>query len=287
MRRFWRKGFGWGLGLLLVWALAQQVFYPPSFGPYEQIRRQAHAQCQGYLAQNAQTYLGCLQEMSFHLCSPRPFGPPMDLTTGVACKLAATAGYPAPGKPVLIRPSYRVEVVGGVTRERDVRTGQVIRQTPVRTSLLFTLERTQQGVYRSVTYNPQGQVLATYLVSASCELLDQSGQPTMDGMLCPVYPDKPYLLFLQESPLAGLPPSPQFLFPGRLADDFDGDGVVEIGYLATGGSGGRSFTSGNALALGYDPNTRVLKFEYFMAARESENPYTSYFMEQIRLFRVR
>ncbi len=286
MKRFPWRGFGWGLGLLLVWALAQQVFYPPSFGPYEQIRRQAHAQCQSYLAQGGQAYVACLQQAAAAMCMG-PYAPRMDPMTGTACGLAASAGYPAPGKPVLTRPSYRVEVVGGVTRERDVRTGQVIRQTPVRTSLLFTLERTQQGVYRSVTYNPQGQVLATYLVSASCELLDQSGQPTMDGMLCPVYLDKPYLLFLQESPLAGLPPSSKFLFPGRLLDDFDGDGVVEIGYMATGGSGGRSFTSGWAEAQGYDPNTRVLKFAYSMGARESESPYTSYFMEHIRLFRVR
>ncbi len=286
MRRFCWKGFGWGLGLLLVWALAQQVYYAPLFGPYEQIRQQAHAQCQGSLAQGGQAYVACLQQAAVAMCMG-PYAPRMDPMTGLACSLAASAGYPAPGKPVLTRPSYRVEVVGGVTRERDVRTGQVIRQTPEPTGLAFTLERTQQGVYRRVDYNAQGQVGTPYLVSASCEALSNSGQIVADMSRCPVYPDKPYLLYLQESPLAGLPVSSEFVFPGRLLDDFDGDGVVEIGYLATGGSGGRSFTSGWAYALGYDPNTRVLKFTYAMIARESENPYTSFSMEKILVYRVR
>ncbi|MDM7325027.1 MAG: hypothetical protein P3W93_008665 [Thermus sp.] len=263
--------------------------YPLSFGPYEEIRRQAHAQCQGYLAQGAEAYLYCLQQMAVSMCmgAPVPFGPRMDPMTGTACALAASAGYPAPGKRVLTKPAYRVEVAGGVERERDVRTGQVIRQRPVPSGLLYTLERTPQGIYRGVTYNPQGQALSTYPVSASCELLDQNGQPAMDGLRCPVYPDKPYLHFLQESPMAGLPPSSLFLSPGRLPDDFDGDGVVEIGYIATGGSGGRTFTSGWARVIGYDPNTRVLKFEYSTDVRESQSAYTSYSVEKLLLFRVR
>lgn len=283
-----RLGSGWfGVwGLFLLLALAQQVRYPPSFGPYEDLRRQAHAQCQGYVAQGGQAYVQCLQQMAVSLCGG-PYAPRMDALTGVACMSAVSAGYPAPGKPVLTKTSYRVEVVGGVDRERDVRTGQVIRQTPIAPYLLFTLERTRQGVYRGVTYNPQGQALLTYWVNASCEILDQNGQPAMDGVRCPVFPDKPYLLMLQESPLPGMPPSAKFYFPGRLQDDFDGDGVVEVGYLAEGGSSGRTYTSGWAEALGYDPSTRMLKYHYQMAARESGSAHTTYYLEKLLRFRVR
>ncbi|MBW6393759.1 hypothetical protein KZX47_01095 [Thermus sp. SYSU G05001] len=274
----------WGLFLLL--ALAQQVRYPPSFGPYEDLRRQAHAQCQGYVAQGGQAYVQCLQQMAVSLCGG-PYAPRMDALTGVACMSAVFAGYPAPGKPVLNKPSYRVELAGGVQRERDVRTGQVVRQERVQPGLLFTLERKQQGLYRGTMYDPQGRPQTVYWVSASCELLDQDGRPAMDGWACPMYPNKPYLLQLQEAPVAGLPPNAQFFFPGRLADDFDGDGVVEIGYMATGGSGGRAYTSGWVRALGYDPNTRLLKYEYRVDARESKNAYTSYALEALILYRVR
>ena len=65
-----------------------------------------------------------------------------------ACNAAATAGYPYPVTPVLPGPSYRVEVVGGVERERDPRTTQVIQERPVTPRLLFTLERTPQGTNR-------------------------------------------------------------------------------------------------------------------------------------------
>ncbi|MFN4071276.1 MAG: hypothetical protein ACK4HT_06960, partial [Thermus caldifontis] len=206
---------------------------------------------------------------------------------GMACTAAVSAGYPAPGKPVLTRPSYRVEIAGGVERERDVRTGQVIRQRSLPARLFFTLERTPQGVYRGTEFGPQGQPQVVYLVSPACELLDQGGQPVTDAWACPVYPDKPFLHRLVPSPIAGMPPNAQFYASGRLADDFDGDGVVEIGYMATGGSAGRTFASGWAFALGYDPRTRVLKYEYRMGARESESAHTSYALEALILYRVR
>ncbi|MCH1927663.1 hypothetical protein L6232_22990, partial [Shewanella sp. C31] len=95
--------------------------------------------------------------------------------------------------PVLTRPAYRVEVRGGVQRERDVRTGQILREERVPQGLLYTLERTPQGVYRGVSYSPQGTPTGTYWVSPSCELLDAQGRPAMDGMYCPVFPEKPYL----------------------------------------------------------------------------------------------
>lgn len=281
----WKGGLGMG-GLILLLALAQQVAYPPDFGPYEDLRRQAHAQCQGYLAQGAQAYAMCLQQLAAGMCMG-PYAPRMDPMAGMACTAAVSAGYPAPGKPVLTRPFYRVEIAGGVERERDVRTGQVIRQRSLPPRLLYTLERTPQGVYRGTSYDPQGRAQVVYPVSPACELLDQEGRPVTDGWACPVYPDKPYLHQLRTSPIAGLPPNAVFFFPGRLVDDFDGDGVVEIGYMATGGSGGRAFTSGWATALGYDPRTRVLKYEYRMEARESENAYTSYALEALTLFRVR
>lgn len=100
-------------------------------------------------------------------------------------------------------------------------------------------------------------------------------------------PGKPYLHQLLPSPIAGMPPNVRFYVSGRLADDFDGDGVVEIGYMATGGSAGRAFASGWAIALGYDPHTRALKYEYRMGARESESVYTSYALEALTLYRVR
>ncbi|MFN4071923.1 MAG: hypothetical protein ACK4G4_00630 [Thermus sp.] len=281
-----RVGLRWGLGILLMGALAQQVLYPPSFGPYEDLRRQAHAQCQGHLAQGAQAYISCLQRLAVSMCMG-PYAPPTDPMSGMACTAAVSAGYPAPGKPVLTRPHYRVEVAGGVERERDVRTGQVIRQKSIPPHLLYTLERTPQGTYRGTRYDPQGQPLFVYPVSPACELLDQGGRPAMDGWACPVYPGKPYLHQLIPSPLAGMPPNAQFYTPGRLADDFDGDGVVEMGYMATGGTGGRTYTSGWARAVGYDPNTHLLKFQYEMAARESESAYTSYVIERLALFRVR
>lgn len=284
-RHFWTGWWAVG-GLWLLWALAQQVVYPPDFGPYEPLRQQAHAQCQGYLAQGAQAYVMCLQQLSAGMCMG-PYAPRMDPMSSMACTAAVSAGYPASGKPVLTQPSYRVEVVGGVERKRDLRTGQVVEETPVTPHLLFTLEQTPQGVYRGITYSSDGRSVATYFVSTACELLDPRGQPTMDGLRCPVYPEKPFLLVLLDPPAPGFPPNPLRFAPGRLADDFDQDGVLEIGYMATAGSGGRTFTSGWVQALGYDPASRLLKYEYLMAVREGESQYTSYAQERLVRFRVR
>ncbi|MEZ0348056.1 MAG: hypothetical protein ABWJ90_06025 [Thermus sp.] len=291
MKRAWRRLGGLGL-LLLAWVLAQQFSPPPDFGQWEAVRQRAHAQCQGYLSQGGgqgiQGYFACLQQAAFQLCpGGMPFQGPTDPMSYAACNAAATAGYPYPGKPVLTGPSYRVEVVGGVERERDPRTNQVIQERPVTPRLLFTLERTPQGTYRGVTYGQNGQPLSYYFVTPACELLTANNQPAWDGILCPLNPRKPYLVTPLPSPIPGMPPNPRFFQAGRLQDDFDGDGVVEEGYLATGGSGGRSFTSGWAEAWGYDPRTARLKFWYSMAARESQSAATTYNMERLLLLRVR
>lgn len=109
-RTLWLAALGLGL-----YALAQQVFYPPNFGPYEALRQQAHAQCQGHLQQGnltqaGQAYALCLQQVaaSLSVCPPG-----IDFFSFQACVAAARAGYPAPGKAVLTRPAYRVEIRGG------------------------------------------------------------------------------------------------------------------------------------------------------------------------------
>ncbi|BCP67458.1 hypothetical protein [Thermus thermophilus] len=111
-RTLWLAALGLGL-----YALAQQVFYPPNFGPYEALRQQAHAQCQGHLQQGnltqaGQAYALCLQQVA---ASPYVCLQGMDFFSFQACVAAATAGYPAPGKAVLTRPAYRVEIRGRET----------------------------------------------------------------------------------------------------------------------------------------------------------------------------
>ncbi|GLV49234.1 hypothetical protein TJA_23360 [Thermus sp. LT1-2-5] len=290
------KGTKWtlsGLALLLLLGVFAQQFSPlPDFGPWETVRQQAHAQCQGYLTQGGsqgiQGYFACLQQAAFQLCPGGvPFQGPTDPMTYAACNAAATAGYPYPGKAVLTAPSYRVEVVGGVQRERDPRTNQVIREERVAPRLLFTLERTPQGVYRGVSYGPNGQPQTSYFVTPACELLSANNRPAWDGILCPINPRKPYLVTPLPSPIQGMPPNARFFQAGRLQDDFDGDGVVEEGYLATGGVGGQSFTSGWAEAWGYDPQSGRLKFWYQMAVRESPSAATTYNVERLLLLRVR
>lgn len=124
-------GMAWFLSSVgLLWAWAQGVVYPPGFGPLEALRRQAHAQCQARLAQGAEAYALCLTQMASALCLG-PSAPSLDPVSEVNCTAAASAGYPAPGKPVLSQPSYRVELVGGFERHRDPRTGQVLRETPI------------------------------------------------------------------------------------------------------------------------------------------------------------
>jgi hypothetical protein len=283
-RTLWLAALGLGL-----YALAQQVFYPPNFGPYEALRQQAHAQCQGHLQQGnltqaGQAYALCLQQVaaSLSVCPPG-----IDFFSFQACVAAARAGYPAPGKAVLTRPAYRVEIRGGVKRERDPRTGRVLQEKPVSPRLLFTLERTSQGVYRGVNYDERGGPETTYWVSPSCELLDPQGRPAMDGLRCPVFPGKPYLLVLQPPPSPGFPPPSLLYQAGRYGDDPDGDGEHEDGYAYTGGSGGKAFTSGMVHLIAYDIRTGLLKYEYLMAVRESENTYTSYALESLFLFQVR
>ncbi|WP_244187324.1 hypothetical protein [Thermus tenuipuniceus] len=109
----------------------------------------------------------------------------------------------------------------------------------------------------------------------------------MDLTRCPVFSQKSYLLDLLPSPMAGLPPSARYFKAGRLADDFDGDGIVENGYMTTGGSGGRQFDSGYVEAVGYDPKTGLLKYGYSMLVRESQNPYTTFILEAFAFYRVR
>ena len=287
MRRLWLLPL-----VLLIAALGQSValgqteLTPPTFGPYEAMRRQAHAQCQGALAQgNAQGYLMCMAQVAANpmFCSGG------DFLSFQWCTAALSTPYPAPAQPVLTARSYRVEVAGGVQRERDPSTNTVLRETRVPPSLLFTLERQANGLYRGVTYGQGGQPQSTYWVDDRCEITDAQGNPAMDGWRCPLYPGKPYLVNLLPPPSQGFAPSAQVYSGGRLADDFDGDGVVEVGYLRTGGSSGQAgggWATGYAHALGYDPNTLMLKFEYLLFGNQGQGAPSTWLTESLVYFRV-
>jgi hypothetical protein len=269
------------LSLVLV-VLAQQELFPPDFGPYEGLRQQAHAQCQGYLAQGFEAYAYCLNQLAIG-CFSR------DFASSMACTAAVTAGYPAPGSPVLKAQRYVVEIAGGVTRERDPYTNQVRREARVGPALFYTLERASNGNYRGVNYGPGGQPQSAYWVSPACEILGRDGRPTMDGLLCPLFPGKPYLLYLVSSPMGF--PNPVFYKGGRLQDDFDGDGKAELGYMNVTGGGGRaggSWEAGGVHAFGYDPETGFLKYEYMLFGniREGGGTALNYILERLILFRV-
>jgi hypothetical protein len=269
------------LSLVLV-VLAQQELFPPDFGPYEGLRQQAHAQCKGYLAQGFEAYAYCLAQLTIG-CSSR------DFASYMACTAAVTAGYPAPGSPVLKAQRYVVEIAGGVTRERDPNTNQVRREARVGPALFYTLERASNGNYRGVQYGPGGQPQSAYWVSPACELLGRDGRPTMDGLLCPLFPGKPYLLYLVSSPMGF--PNPVFYKGGRLQDDFDGDGKAELGYMKVTGGGGRaggSWEAGGVHAFGYDPETGFLKYDYMLFGHIQEGGGTAlnYILERLILFRV-
>ncbi len=269
------------LSLVLV-VLAQQEFFPPDFGPYEGLRQQAHAQCQGYLAQGFEAYRVCLDQLSIG-CSSR------DFASYMACTAAVTAGYPVPGSPVLKAQRYVVEIAGGVSRERDPKTNQVRREARIGPALFYTLERASNGNYRGVLYGPGGQPLFAFWVSPACELLGRDGRPAMDGLRCPLFPGKPYLLDLVPSPIRDFPgmdlPNPVFYKGGRLLDDFDGDGKAELGYMKVIGSGG---SAGGVHAFGYDPETGFLKYDYtlFFNIREGGGTALNYIQERLILFRV-
>ena len=280
----WKKAIlGVALGVLLF-ALAQVEWYPPDFGPYEAVRQQAHVQCQAYQAQGVEAYRRCLAWVSGSLCNPSLRDP----SAYVACQSAIFAGYPLLGQPVLTAPSYRVEVAGGFTRELDPTTGQVRRQTPVGPRVEYTLQRMQNGLYRGVSYSPQGQPQASYWVTPACEIVGRNGQPVMDGNLCPVFPEKPYLIVLIGPTDAGIVPvpAPVIYERGRLLDDFDKDGVVEIGYLTTTGGSGRDWGSGGVEAFGYDPNTKRLKFHYILFGHKGGTA-GNFLREMLVLYRVR
>jgi hypothetical protein len=269
------------LSLVLV-VLAQQEVFPPDFGPYEGLRQQAHAQCQGYLAQGFEAYAYCLAQLTIG-CSSR------DFASYMACTAAVGAGYPAPGSPVLKAQRYVVEIAGGVTRERDPNTNQVRREARVGPALFYTLERASNGNYRGVQYGPGGQPQSAYWVSPACELLGRDGRPTMDGLRCPLFPGKPYLLYLVSSPMGF--PNPVFYKGGRLQDDFDGDGKAELGYMNVTGGGGRaggSWEAGGVHAFGYDPETGFLKYDYMLFGHIQEGGGTAlnYIQERLILFRV-
>jgi hypothetical protein len=269
------------LSLVLV-VLAQQELFPPDFGPYEGLRQQAHAQCQGYLAQGFEAYAYCLAQLTIG-CSSR------DFASYMACTAAVRAGYPAPGSPVLKAQRYVVEIAGGVTRERDPNTNQVRREARVGPALFYTLERASNGNYRGVEYGPGGQPQSAYWVSPACELLGRDGRPAMDGLRCPLFPGKPYLLLLVSSPMGF--PNPVFYKGGRLQDDFDGDGKAELGYMNVTGGGGRaggSWEAGGVHAFGYDPETGFLKYDYMLFGHVQEGGGTAlnYIQERLILFRV-
>jgi hypothetical protein len=269
------------LSLVLV-VLAQQELFPPDFGPYEGLRQQAHAQCQGYLAQGFEAYAYCLVQLAAR-CSSR------DFASFRACTAAVMAGYPAPGSPVLKAQRYVVEIAGGVTRELDPYTNQVRREARVGPALFYTLERASNGNYRGVVYGSGGQPQSAYWVSPACELLGRDGRPAMDGLRCPLFPGKPYLLYLVSSPMGF--PNPVFYKGGRLQDDFDGDGKAELGYMMVTGGGGRaggSWEAGGVHAFGYDPETGFLKYDYtlFGHIREGGGIALNYIQERLILFRV-
>ncbi|MCH1927386.1 hypothetical protein L6232_21525, partial [Shewanella sp. C31] len=92
---------------------------------------------------------------------------------------------------------------------------------------------------------------------------------------------------LQPPPSPGFPPAGRLYLAGRYGDDPDGDGQPEEGYAHLGGTGGREFTSGSVDLIAYDVRTRVLKYHYLMAVRESQAAYASYAVEILRLFQVR
>jgi len=253
-----------------------------SFGPYEAVRQQVWNYCQSYAAQGLDAYMSCATQVNQYLCPP----PAPD---SLLCTIAATTPYPFPGRDVLTAQEYRVEVAGGIERELDLQTKQVRRQQRIPSGLFYTLTRQSTGLYRGTTYNREGQPASRYWVNARCELTDAQGSPLMDGQLCPSFTeDKPYLVILtpRSSSPFGVPGALTFK-RGRLLDDFDQDGVIELGYLRIGGTSGRDFASGTVTVFAYDPQTKVLKFFYYREERESQdNPYLSYIYEQWLFFRV-
>lgn len=107
------------------------------------------------------------------------------------------------------------------------------------------------------------------------------------GYAAPSFRGSPTSWCSSPRPPQGSPPPSLLYQAGRYGDDPDGDGEHEDGYAYTGGSGGKAFTSGMVHLIAYDIRTGLLKYEYLMAVRESENTYTSYALESLFLFQVR
>jgi len=273
MRRTWLPLL---LGLALAQAGFEQLAALLSFGPYEPVRQQANAAC----AQAGDNLPFCLQQMAASLCMGQ-----RDFMAFSWCTSAATAPYPLrrAERSLPLRP-YRVEIVGGYERERDPQTNQVRREKPIPPSTLYTATPQGNGFLVEQTI---GGTPSRFFADPYWVIYTPQGTPLMDG-LSPLFLGKPYLVLMLPPPQQGFPPSTLLYKVGRLADDFDGDGVAELGYFTVGGSGGQRFTSGSVHAIAYDPNTLALKYEYLLFANQSsENPYLNFVQERLVRYQVR
>ncbi len=238
-----------------------QISYPPSFGPYESLRQNAHQYCIQQYPNDPQGYRYCLVQ----LAADPAVCPSGDYTTFQNCTAAVMAGYPWPAQEVLTQPLYVLRVSGGFHRELDPQTGQVIREDPVAPGIYLATQRQPDGRYLTVEYTKDGSVRVAYWMNAACEILDESGKPTQDALVCPVDPGKPHLMILVPPPIQNLVPSALLLQGGNLQDDFDEDGKTEPGYLKTTGSGGNS---GGVLAVAYWPDSRQAKYIYTLFGQQ-------------------
>ncbi|KGQ22536.1 hypothetical protein [Thermus filiformis] len=275
MRRVWLPLL---LGLALAQAGFEQLAALLSFGPYEPVRQQANAAC----AQAGDNLPACLQQMAASLCMGQ-----RDPMVYVWCSAAASAPYPLRSgeRSLPLRP-YRVEIVGGYVRERDPQTNRVLRERPIPPSTLYTATPQGNGFLVEETI---GGTPFRYFADPYWVIYTPQGTPLTDGLNpSPLFLGKPYLVFMVPPPQQGFPPSASLYKVGRLADDFDGDGVAELGYLTVGGSAGQRFTSGSVHAIAYDPNTLVLKYQYLLFANQSdENPYLNFVQERLIRYQVR
>jgi len=268
--------------LLLGWALAQASFEQLaallSFGPYESVRQQANTAC--VQAEDKNSLSMCLSQMVVNLCMWE-----RDPTASVWCISAASTPYPLrkAERSLPLRP-YRVEIVGGYERERDPQTNRVLREKPIPPSTFYTA--TPQG-NRFLVEQRSGSSLYRFFMDPYGVIYSPQGTPLMDG-ITPLFLGKPYLVFLYPPLQQGFPPSAVIYERGSLEDDFDEDGVVELGYFAIGGPAGEKFTSGTAQAIGYDPKTLALKFKYsFLTYESKENPHLNFIREELVRYRVR
>lgn len=254
-----------------------QITYPPSFGPHESLRQQAHQHCIQRYPSDPRGYRFCLTQLAANpaVC------PSGDFTAFQNCTAAVSAGYPWRGAEVLTQPLYVVQVSGGFHRELNPQTGQKLRENPVAPGLYLAAQRQPDGRYLTVEYNKHGNIQVAYWMNASCEILDRNGKPTQDALVCPVDPAKPHLMILLPSPVQGLVPSASLLQGGNLQDDFDEDSKAEPGYLRTTGSGGNS---GGVLAVAYWPDSRKAKYIYVLFGQQGG---ANFLTENLLRFAVR